>query len=119
MASRSRVLTTSVLTVRPLSFLKYRFAPTTAAATSTTPITMKTFLRDIYLCSCECRLDGGDHQPDRHVDDEQGGRDWTGPLAIENAEADRQADRPPDEKQVDRTQHPRDERVLLEKRKEH
>ena len=38
---------TSVVTLRPLSFLKYRFAPTTAAARSTTPIAMSMFFRDI------------------------------------------------------------------------
>ena len=47
MASRSRVLTTSVVTLRPLSFLKYRFAPTTAAPTRTTASAMSTFFRDI------------------------------------------------------------------------
>ena len=36
-ASRSRVLIASVVTVEPLSCLKYRLAPTTAAPTSTTP----------------------------------------------------------------------------------
>ncbi len=47
MASRSRVLIVSVVTVSPLSFLKYRLAPTTAAATRMIAIVMKTFLRDI------------------------------------------------------------------------
>src|SRR5262245_46040362 len=46
-ASRSRVLTVSVVTVTPFSRLKYRLAPTMAAATRTTAIPMSTFFRDI------------------------------------------------------------------------
>ena len=56
-----------------------------------------------HLGSCERRFDGGDDEPDRHVDDEQGGGDRAGALAIQNRKTDRQADGPPDHEQIDRS----------------
>src|SRR3954464_12379763 len=103
MASRSRVLTASVCTAMPLSFLKYRFAPTTAAPITRTPITMKMFFR-VTLGSCERGPHGGNHQRNTRINDEHARRDWRRALLVQHAEANREADHPPDVKEIDRSE---------------
>src|SRR5689334_6737751 len=122
MASRSRVLIVSVVTLMPLSLRKYRLAPTTAAPTSRTATVMRMFFRDMMLrlrLRRERGPDRGDSQNDYEVNRVQRYGDRRRTPLVQHAEPDGQSEQPPELKHVDGSEQPREKRVVVEKGQEH
>ena len=106
MASRSRVLIDVGRDREALVPLEIEIRARRRAAPTSTIAERDEHVLPSHLAPDEAVLTAAIVKRDRAVDDEQGRRDRRRPPLVQNAEPDREADHPPDQEQIDRTEQP-------------